>query len=71
MLSQEDYITAAINNIGQWEWDIKSAYPMEKNEALAVLRVLEMYKTQKLIKELMYEEQKLMDELKGMYEYKK
>lgn len=52
VMTEKDYVNAALNNLKNWDFDVKAAYPMEKEEAQAVIKVLEMHKAQQMMKEL-------------------
>lgn len=52
MLNEKDYVIAALNNLKNWDFDVKAAYPMEREEAQAVIKVLEMHKAKEMMKEL-------------------
>ena len=52
VMTDKDYEVAVLNNLKDWEWDINSQYPLEKKEAEAIIRVMEMHKAQQMMKEL-------------------
>lgn len=52
MLTMEENEIAALNNLNNWDWDVNGSYPMPKEEAEAVIKVLELRKAQKAMNEL-------------------
>ena len=52
MLSQKDLENAILTNLKEWPWDIKPSYPMEKEEAEAMINLLEKNKAQQMMNEL-------------------
>lgn len=52
VMTEKDYVIAALNNLKEWDFDVKAAYPMQKEEAQAVIKVLEMHKAKEMMKEL-------------------
>lgn len=52
VMTDKDYEVAALNNLKDWDFETNPQYPLEKKEAEAIIRIMEMHKAQQMMKEL-------------------
>ena len=52
VMTDKDYEVAVLNNLKEWDFEVNPQYPLEKKEAEAVIRILELHKAQQMMNEL-------------------
>lgn len=52
MLNKEELVTAVLNNIKTWNWDINTKFSMAEEESKAVMEVLDLWKAQQMANRL-------------------
>jgi hypothetical protein len=52
MLNKEELVTAVLNNIKTWNWDINTKFSMTEEESKAVMEVLDLWKAQQMANRL-------------------
>lgn len=52
VMTNKDYEIAVLNNLKDWDFEVNPQYPLEKKEAEAIIRIMEMHKAQQMMEEL-------------------
>ena len=52
VMTNKDYEIAVLNNLKEWDFDVNPQYPLEKKEAEAIIRIMEMQKAKQMMEEL-------------------
>ena len=51
-MTNKDYEIAVLNNLKDWDFEVNPQYPLEKKEAEAIIRILEIQKAKQMMEEL-------------------
>lgn len=52
VMTNKDYEIAVFNNLKDWDFEVNPQYPLEKKEAEAIIKIMEIHKAQQMMKEL-------------------